>query len=310
MNIRHNGWMGQGVLLLGMMLLSAGYAAAQVHAHMKLWDRKYRYPRVNSIEFQGDVPPLAMYDAIYGHGAMWENEYIGFRVYMDHRQSIDLYGKKTAQMELDSTNFYSNPELMAQGFGEDILFVGASIGAGSFRGYDGGQPTFVDPVKARGQRVLQEGPDTAVVEIYATDWQYRGRTLQFRQRFTAVRGHREMQVDVWVEGCSDKEVFATGVQKLEMKNEGFMEARGLVGSWGANVPDKDNYPDLVETLGIGLRVPQEYLVKVKEDELNYLCLVHPVRGHIRYFLAAASDMQQKDGFHSSADWFQWLKRNL
>ena len=288
-----------------------GEAAAQVYAHMKLWDRKYRYPKINSVEFQGDVPSLSMYDAIYGHGAMWENEWIGFRVYMDHRQSIDLYGKKKMQMELDSINFYSTPELMAQGFGEDILFVGASIGAGSFRGYVEGEPTFVNPVKARGQRVINEGPDTAIVEIYATDWQYKGQTLQFRQRFTALKGHREVQVDVWIEGCSDKEVFVTGAQKLERDNEGYTDRRGVVASWGSNVPDKGNYPDLVERLGIAVRVDRNNLVEVKEDALNYLCLVHPYKGHIRYWLAAASDMQQEgEAYHSGRDWFQWVKRKF
>ncbi len=300
------------LLLFGLFQLTAVYcqlsvATAQVHAHMKLWDRKYRYPKINSIEFQGDVPSLSMYDAIYGHGAMWESEYVGFRVYMDHRQSIDLYGKKHAQMELDSTNFYSTREHLKNGFGEDILFVGASVGAGSFRGYVDEQPTYMEKVKARGQRVLNEGPDTAIVEIYATDWQYKGRILQFRQRFTMFRGHRDVQVDVWVEGCSDDEVFATGVQKLESDNEGFMRPNGLVGSWGSNIPDKAN-TDLVEVLGMGVRVPAEYLVKVKEDDLNYLCLVHPVKGHIRYHLAVASDMQAEGGFHDSKSWFNWLRK--
>ena len=299
------------LLVLIFSFLFVTPAEAQVHAHMKLWDRKYRYPKINSVEFQGDVPSLSMYDAIYGHGAMWENEWIGFRVYMDHRQSIDLYGKKTAQMELDSINFYSTPELMAQGFGEDILFVGPSIGAGSFRGYVNGEPTFVNPVKARGQRVLQEGPDTAVVEIYATDWQYQGKTLQFCQRFTAIRGHRDVQVDVFLEGNTDELEFATGVQKLERDNEGFADPCGLVASWGANVPDKGNYPDLVERLGIAVRVSPENLVEVREDSLNYLCLVRPVNGHIRYWLAAASDMQQEgEAFHNGRDWFQWVRNNL
>lgn len=282
---------------------------AQVHAHMKLWDRKYRYPRVNQVEFRGDVPQLSSYDAVYGHGAMWENEWIGFRVYVDYRQSIDLYGKKTAQMELDSINFYSSRDLMAQGFGEDILFVGSSIGAGSFRGYEDGKPTFVEPVSARGQRVLNEGPDTAIVEIYARDWQYKDMKLQFRQRFTALRGHREVQVDVWVEGCSDKEVFATGVQKLESANEGYTDRRGVVASWGSNIPDKSQ-KDLVERLGIAVRVDRQNLVEVREDDLNYLCLVRPVRGHIRYWLAAASDMQQKDGYHSAREWFAWVRRSF
>ena len=282
-----------------------------MHAHMKLWDRKYRYPRVNHVEFRGDVPQLASYDAVYGHGAMWENEYMGFRVYVDYRQSVDLYGKRQARMELDSINFYSTPELMAQGFGEDILYVGNSVGAGSFRGYEDGQLTFVNPVKARGQRVLNEGPDTAVVEIYATDWQYKGQTLQFRQRFTAIRGRREVAVDVWLDGCADSEVFATGVQKLETGNLGFADRVGLVGSWGSNVPDKGGHPELVETLGMGLRVEARNLVEVREDELNYLCLVHPVGGHIRYWLAAAADMQEEgEAFHSAEAWFEWLRKSM
>ena len=293
------------VIQFAICVAAALPAAAQVHAHMKLWDRKYRYPKVNSVEFRGDVPSLSMYDAIYGHGAMWENEWIGFRVYMDHRQSIDLYGKKAAQLELDSTNFYSSRELMSEGFGEDILFVGGSIGAGSFRGYETGVPTFVDPVRTRGQRVLSEGPDTAIVEVYACDWQYREHTIQFRQRFTALRGRRDVQVDVWLEGCPDTEVFCTGVQKLESEGEGYTDPRGLVASWGTNIPDKGN-ADLVERLGIGVCVDRRNVVGIREDELNYLCLVRPVGGHIRYYIAAASDMQQEGGFHSSCDWFQWV----
>lgn len=292
------------------MIGSVSAISAQVHAQMKLWDRKYRYPNVNSIEFQGDVPSLSMYDAIYGHGAMWENEWIGFRVYMDHRQSIDLYGKKTAQMELDATNFYTTAEQWKAGYGEDILFVGASIGAGSFRGYENGEPVFVNPVKARGQLVLAEGPDSAVVEIYARDWQYQGHTLQFRQRFTALRGHREVQVDVWVEGCPDETVFATGAQKFEFSSTGIMRSDGLVATWGSNVPDKEGNPKRVHTLGIGVRAAEENLVEVKEDSLNYLCLLHPVEGHMRYWIAVASDLQKTDGYHTAQDWFAWVRRNL
>lgn len=285
--------------------------SAQVRAHMKLWDRKFRFPRVNAVEFQGDEPPLAMYDAIYGHGAMWENEWMGFRVYMDHRQSIDLYGKKRPGMELDATNFYTTDEQWEAGFGEDILFVGASIGAGSFRGYVGDSLLLVSPVRARGQRVLREGPDTAVVEIYATDWEYMGRRLQFLQRFTVLRGQREVQVDVFLtadSGCAVDDLrFATGVQKFEFDTSGIVRTDGLVASWGSNVPDKAGHPDRVHTLGMAVRASRENLVEVREDALNYLCVLRPVGGHIRYWLAAASDLQQEGGFHSAAEWFEWVR---
>jgi hypothetical protein len=234
---------------------------------------------------------------------------MGFRVYMDHRQSIDLYGKKQARMELDQTNFYTTDEQWNAGYGEDILFVGGSIGAGSFRGYVGDSLLFVNPVKTRGQQVLQEGPDTAIVEIYATDWQYHGQTLQFRQRFTAVRGHREIMVDVWLEGCPDTETFATGVQKFEFNTSGIIRTDGLVASWGSNVPDKEGNPDRMHTLGMGVRVSEDYLVDVKEDVFNYLCIVHPVNGHIRYWLTTASDLQSDGGFHSAQQWLNYCKEH-
>lgn len=285
----------------------------RAHAHMKIWDRKFRYPKVNSIEYQGSADPRATYDAIYGHGAMWETEYVGFRIYMDHRQSIDLYGKKHPQMELDTVNFYSNRDFLAAGYGEDILWAGQSVGAGSFRGLRQGEPVYVDSVGARGQRVVEEGPLRTVVEMWDRDWQINGRKLQMLQRYTMYGGHRDVQVDIFLRdesraGASvDDMLFATGAQKLEMENKGFLTAEGLVGSWGRNVPDK-NAPDLVEGVGIGVYAEPQYVAKVLEDELNYLIHLRPVGGHIRYYLSVASDMQAEGGYHDAESWFAYLKK--
>ena len=275
-------------------------------AFMKVWDRKYRYPYINSIEYQGRNEPLATYDAIYGHGAQWESELVGFRVYMDHRQSIDIYGKPTPQLVLDKTNFYSTREDMSAGLGCDILFAGASVGAGSFRGYIDGQPTYVDSVEARGQRVIASGPVRAIVEVTDKNWRYNGKTLQMRQRYTLYAGHRDVQVDIQLAGADiGEERFCTGVQKIEMDNEGFLEDHGLAGSWGRNIPDKAA-EDLVEGVGLGVCAPRTYLASTKEDDLNYLTILHPVDGHIRYHLAICALMEH-DGFRDASSWFTWLR---
>lgn len=298
----------KNVFLFALMFVCSLSIDAQVYAQLKIWDSHERHPKINQIEFLPADEALASYDAIYGHGTMWESEYVGFRIYMDHRQSIDLYGKKTPQLELDSTNFYSNAEWMKKGYGEDILFCGPSISAGAFRGVTDGKLATIDKVSARGQRIVNAGPDTVVVEVWDKDWQINGRTLQMTQRYTMLSGHRDVQIDVYLEGASDDMLFATGAQKLEMDNEGMTNRRGLVGSWGRNVPDKA-HPEFVEGVGIGVCVPQKYLSEVKEDELNYLCYVHPVDGHIRYYLAVCADMQQTgEAFHDAQSWFSWLRR--
>lgn len=280
---------------------------ARTAAFMKVWDRKYRYPYINSIEYQGRNEPLATYDAIYGHGAQWESELVGFRVYMDHRQSIDIYGKPTPQLVLDQTNFYSTREDIAEGRGCDILFAGPSVGAGSFRGYLNDQPTYVDEVEARGQRVIASGPVRAIVEVTDKNWNYNGNLLQMRQLYTIYAGHRDVQVDIQLAGADvDRLAFCTGVQKLEQENEGLMDSTtGLVGSWGKNVPDKAA-EDLVEGVGLGVSVNPRYLISKKEDAYNYLTILHPVGGHIRYHLAICA-LMERDGFQNAQSWFSWLQ---
>ena len=119
-------------------------------------------------------------------------------------------------------------------------------------------------------------------------------------------GHRDVQVDIQLAGERiDEESFCTGVQKIEMENEGLMDATvGLVGSWGKNIPDK-GAEDLVEGVGLGVAVGSEYLTQKKEDALNYLTILHPVNGHITYHLAICALMEQ-DGFKDAKSWFNWL----
>ena len=279
---------------------------ARTDAFMKVWDRKFRYPYINSIEYQGRNDPLATYDAIYGHGAQWESELVGFRVYMDHRQSIDIYGKPHPQLVLDKTNFYSTREDIAEGRGCDILYAGPSVGAGSFRGYVNEQPTYVDVVEARGQRVIASGPVRAIVEVTDKNWVYRNKAIQMRQRYTLYAGHRDVEVDIDLTGLDiDNEVFCTGVQKLELENVGLIKPRnGLVGSWGKNVPDKAA-EDLIEGVGLGVYVDSHYLVSTKEDTYNYLTILRPRKGHIRYHLAICA-LMEREGFKDAKSWFDWL----
>ena len=163
-------------------------------------------------------------------------------------------------------------------------------------------------MEARGQRVIASGPVRAIVEVTDKNWFYNGKTLQMRQRYTIYAGHRDVEVDIRLAGQDiDNEAFCTGVQKIETDNEGFMDAAtGLVGSWGKNIPDKAA-EDLVEGVGLGVTVDNRYLSSKKEDSLNYLTILHPVDGCIRYHLAICALMEQQ-GFKDAKSWFNWLRQ--
>ena len=64
-------------------------------------------------------------------GPAWENDVIAFRNYYDARNGVDIYGKRTALMVLDSVGVNGRDYHTLADWGMDILKVGNSLGAGA-----------------------------------------------------------------------------------------------------------------------------------------------------------------------------------
>lgn len=282
---------------------------ARVYAQMRLNDKSQKNPHIRYITFEGSVPVKQSYSAMYHHGPAFESELVAFRAYMDNRQSIDLYGKKFRRLELAETNFYPKKEQLAAGYGDDVLWAGTSIGVGSFRGWVGGKLQTIDTVESRSAGVLASGPVRTVVEFFDRNWQYDGAVLNMTQRYTLYAGHRDVRVDISFReaGEAASKTFATGVQKLERDNVGFLDADGLAGSWGSNLAYKNdtvNHPR--ETVGLGIYVPRRYLLSKQEDENNYLYQMRPDKdGKLTYYFTFAAAKEER-GYKNSKEWFAAL----
>ena len=277
---------------------------AGTDAYIKLFDHYGKHPRIVSVTYPGDADLLDMYNSIYGHGAVIENPWVAYRVYMDNRQSLDLYVKATPRLELDVTGFYTTPEQMEEGYGCDVLWAGKSIGAGSFRGWQG-KPVTIDSVGSRTQSVI----DSSTVEVTDTDWMFNGHPIRMRQTYSVLPDSRDLYVTVKLEGYEPEDVFATGVQKLETDNSGFIRPEGKAASWGSNVPDK-NHPEITEQVGLGIIVNPVNVVGALEDDLNYLFLLKPdASGEISYRVICAGD-RERDGFKDAATWLDYMNAKL
>ncbi len=279
----------------------------KTNAYIRLNDKNKKHPKITAIAYPGDVKNLEMYNSIHGHGAVLEGLNNAIRVYMDNRQSVDLYAKNKPQLELDTTGFYTTREQLAQGYGRDILWAGKSVALGSFRGYQNNSPVTIDTVSSRGQRIITTGPLRSIIEVEDRDWIYNGKPLHMTQRYTMYGGHRDVEVDIKISGAPVSNKYCTGIQKLETDNEGFIKKDGLAGSWGSNIPDK-GMKDLTDTLGLGIYVPTPYLVETKEDDVNYLTVLKPdAKGNIRYTFTSGA-MRDITSPHSAEDWFTYLRK--
>ncbi len=285
------------LLFLALAAISLHAEAQKTDAYIKLFDRHGKHPRIESITFPGNANNIDMYNSIYGHGAVIENPWVAYRVYMDNRQSLDLYVKQKPQLELDVTGFYTTPEQMKQGYGCDVLWAGKSVAAGSFRGWDGTRPTTIDSVTSRTQTVL----DNHSVLVTDKQWRYHGKDIEMNQIYRVDGESRALDVEIELANYSPDDIFCTGVQKLESDNIGFVRPEGYAASWGNNIPDK-NHPELVERVGLGIIVAPENIAGTVEDDLNYLILLRPSKdGKIRYRVYATGSREV--GATSSFD--QW-----
>ena len=262
---------------------------------------------ISQLTVDRDVNPYWM---LHHHGCAFENELVAYRIYFDHRQTVDIYGKYRKGLELKATQFYPDSEQKAAGYGDDVLWVGETFGLGALRGWDGNAPTMIKDVEHRGQRIVARGPLRTIIEVYDEDWLPTGATtpVTMTTHYTLYAGRRDCRVDVGFSRDVADLKFATGIINVKNSTE-FSDKQGLRGCWGTDWPvsEKDSAGHKRETVGLGICLPQE----VVENELpanknNYPYVVKVNGNHLTYHISFCSD-NESFGMHSEKEWYACLQ---
>ena len=284
----------------------------RVYVEMMLTNKKIKETNkqdlyISQLTVDRGVNPYWM---LHHHGAAFESELVAYRIYFDHRQTVDIYGKYRQGLELHDTQFYPDLAQKDAGFGDDVLWVGNTLGVGTLRGWDGQQPTMVQDVEQRSQRIVSRGPLRTIVEVKAKGWvpQAGQEPIDMTQRYTLVAGHRDCAIDISFSPNASKYQFATGLINVKNSTECF-DKRGMRGCWGTDWPvsEKDSAGHKRETVGLGISVPSDYVVgQVPATKDNYAFVVRPVGNTLHYDVVFGSD-NESFGFHSEKEWFDFLK---
>jgi hypothetical protein len=286
---------------------------ARVYAEMVLSNTKDKNLKkhqqnnyIESLTARGDA--AYTYNIQHHHGVDFESELNGIRIYFDARQTLDLYGKFKKQLELKETQFYTPDELKDQGYGDDVLWVGQTFGLGAFRGWDGQQPTLVEPVRSRTQRVISYGPLRAIVEVVDRGWKVDAQRepVNMTLRYTQYAGHRDTDVDVFFNKDVTDYRFSTGIINVKGSEE-FSDKKGLRACWGTDYPAADTIKWKRETVGLAVYVPQKNIVSEEPaNKDNYAYVLKVDEKHMAYKVIYTSD-NESFGYHSAKEWFNFLK---
>lgn len=285
---------------------------AQVYAEMLLSDKNKGHKPIQSLTVPGGVD---VYNNLHHHGPAFESELVAYRLYFDDRQTVDIYGKRKRQLEIEQTQFYPTPEHLSAGYGDDILWAGSTCALGTFRGYTDNIPSYIQPVKSRTESILAYGPLRTVVEIHDEDWVYQGNTLDLTLRYILYGGHRDVEVNVCIKGDKPiNETFCTGLIKVD-NCQTYTDHTGTAAVWGDNWPagKKDTLNRKKEVLGMAVSIPQRNIVGEPDNAENMLYLLGDKARSLSkeltfsYHIAFASDKEEMSNIHNAEAWFAWVK---
>ena len=297
---------------------------ARVFAEMVLSNTKDKKLKKNqqnnyieSITARGDA--AYTYNIQHHHGVDFESELNGIRIYFDARQTLDLYGKFKKQLELKETQFYTDDDQKKLGYGDDVLWVGQTFGLGAFRGWDGQQPTLVEPVKTRTQRIISYGPVRTIVELIDKGWKAPSpltshpspltssfSPLNMTLRYTQYAGHRDTDVDVIFNKDVSDYRFSTGIINVKGSEE-FSNKKGLRACWGTDYPSTDTVKWSRETVGLAVLVPQKNIVSEEPANKDNYAYVLKVNGRQMSYKVTYTSANETFGYHSANEWFDYLK---
>ncbi|MBR6192050.1 MAG: DUF4861 domain-containing protein [Prevotella sp.] len=276
-------------------------------------EKNQKHQRITSVTFPKETNP---YNYIYPHGAVMENDMVGFRVYADHRQSLDYYGHRNHKMDIAETAFYTTQEQRDKGYGEDVLYTGSTYGCGALHGWDGQKSVMFENVRNRTQTVVTEGPIRTVLDITNKAWQpYEGcKPVDIRTRYILYYGHRDVEVQVKFSRSVEDISLSTGIVDIVEGSTEFTDKAGLRGDWGRACAG--NNPKVYDTItvGLGIYVPKEYYKSDShftdgKDHLPnqaYVEVVGTKTDEMHYWFTATCDIETF-GFKDKEAWFSYLK---
>lgn len=125
-------------------------------------------------------------------GPGWESDKVGYRLYLDGRNVIDIFGKKTPDLVLQNVGRGEDYHAMAD-WGMDILKVGNSLGAGGWGVFENGEARQVGEASGYNAQVVSDTNTEAALKVTLVESQSCGGDIETLygisagERLTAVK---------------------------------------------------------------------------------------------------------------------------
>ncbi len=229
------------------------------------------------------------HDALYRiEGPGWESDKIVYRYYLDSRNRNDIFGKKNDGLVLQKLGVHDLVSNSMESYtkmldwGMDIFKVGESLGIGSIAMWHDSKPVTVSDVDSVKCYVAENGPMLSGIYTKYLGWKVGGEKSDLYSHLTISAGNRLTKVSLDLKG---KPVdLCTGLAKHE--DSDFMESKPARSGWSyMALYGKQSLSG--DDLGIAVFYRAADMLKLTEDSLSKIVVLHPTGGRLTYYFAAA-----------------------
>ena len=240
-------------------------------------------------------------------GMGWESDLTAWRLYFDHRNAIDLFGKRRPGLYLE---LFGSPEYdyhEESPYGRDIYKIGDALGIGAVGALVNGKVVKISDVTDRSWRIVAAGPVRSIVELNYKGWKVDGRSVDLTSRMTIWAGERGFEHRIHAQNA-DGLVFVTGLPRKpglsEITATEVGASQRIVGTWGHQVlktgaTATESLPD--ENLGLAIFLPASKSgLQVPTDPSNHLAVVELNDGIGSWYVSGAWDHESSEVMHVSA----------
>lgn len=264
--------------------------------------RKYEgggeFKNVSKLDVPKEHTDHSFYIRYEGPG--WESDKVGYRLYLDWRNAIDIFGKKTHEKVLPMVgqkNFDSYHEM--NDWGMDILKAGKSLGIGSIGRYSDGKVLHFENVEATTASVENTDQESTVLVNY-TGWETAGDKIDLKSELTIKPTNRYTKHTI----TANKAIsgITTGIVKFD--DIELIQKTSDNGKWAyiASYGEQTLVPD---TLGMALFYNTDNVDQVVDGTDDHLVVFKPSIEAVSFYFLGAWE-KEKDGIKSEQEFLSYI----
>lgn len=245
-------------------------------------------------------------DFIRYEGPGWENKNVAYRLYLDWRNAIDIFGKKVDSIVLpyvgrDGYDSYHNEAP----WGQDILKAGNSLGIGGFGAYVNDEVVHFNSVK-KTELHIENTEEKASVLISYENWAVGKDTINLKSELSILPEDRLTQVTLTP--SSNAVSLCTGIVKFDWLPS--ITSNDSTATWNyVATYGKQTIAGKEDLLGMAIFYKTAEKQDVFDAKDDHLVVFKPSTATLTYYFLAAWD-KELGGIKDESSFKNYLQETL